>query len=150
MPFAGSASTSSPLACSHALDAADAFGVRFGDRGDDTDRRLGDGAQAGDLAEPAHAHLEHEHLDVVGRTQDRDGQPLIVVERPLVGGGTPAGPQHGSGKILHGRLADRPGDADHGARQPGAAPAGEVEQRPRGVVDDDRRATALPDTGASP
>ena len=51
VPVAGRASTSSRLGPGDAVDAADPFGVRGGDRRDDTDVGPADGAQPGDLAE---------------------------------------------------------------------------------------------------
>ena len=96
MPDAGSASTSSRLGPRHAVDAADPFGVGAADRGDHADVGPGDVAQPGDLAEAAHAHLQHEHLGVVGRAEDRDRQALLVVEAALVGRDPPAGADGGA------------------------------------------------------
>ena len=127
MPVAGSASTSSPLARATPVDAADALGVRRRDGRDDADVGAADGAQAGDLAEAAHAHLEHEHLGVVGRAEDRDRQALLVVEAALVGGDPPAGADGGAHEVLGARLADAAGDADDGGGEPVARPR---RQRP--------------------
>ena len=79
-----------------AVDAADALGVRRGDRRDDADVRPGDVAQPADLAEAAHAHLQHEHLGVVRRAEDGHRQALLVVEAALVGGHAPAGADGGT------------------------------------------------------
>ncbi len=98
MPDPGSASTSSRLAIATPSMPPTPFGVGAGDRRDDADRRRGDVAQAGDLAEPAHAHLDHQHLDVVGSAEDRDRQPLLVVEAACVGG-DPPGRRRGAAAI---------------------------------------------------
>jgi hypothetical protein len=57
--------------------------------GDDADVGLPDRGEPGDLAEPAHAHLQHQHLGVVRRAEDRHRQALLVVEAALVGGDPP-------------------------------------------------------------
>ena len=55
-----------------AVEATDQLGVGMADDGDDADVGAGDLAQLADVAEPAHAHLEDQHLGVVRCVQDRD------------------------------------------------------------------------------
>jgi hypothetical protein len=53
--------------------------------GDHADVGPADRAEPGDLAEPAHPHLEDEHLGVERGAEDRHRQALLVVEAALVG-----------------------------------------------------------------
>ena len=82
----GSASTSSPFARATPSMPPTQFGVRAATAVTTPIDGRADVAQPRDLAEPAHAHLEHQHLGVVGRAEDRHRQALLVVEAPLVGG----------------------------------------------------------------
>ena len=121
VPVAGSAVDELGLGAGDALDAAQPFGVRGGDRRDDTDVGPADGAQAGDLAEPAHAHLEDQHLGVVRGTEDRHREPLLVVEAALVGGHPPRGADRRRDEVLGARLAHAAGDPDDGRVEPARA-----------------------------
>ena len=124
----------------HAVDPTDPFGVRVTDGGDHPDVGSGDVAQPGDLAEPAHPHLQHEHLGVVRRVEDRDREALLVVEAALVGRGPSCGGARRGDEVLRRRLAHAAGDAHDAGGRPAARPAGERHQRGRRVGDLDRRA----------
>ena len=101
----------------------------------------GDGGQAGDLAEPAHPHLQHQHVDVVGRPQHGDREALLVVERAIVGGDPPTGADRRRHEVLRRRLAHAAGDADHGGggRESAARPRRQIHQGRSRVGDLDRR-----------
>ncbi len=122
-----------------ALDAADALGVRRRHRRHDPDVGPTDGAEAGDLAEAAHAHLEHEDLGVGRGGEDRHRQALLVVEAALVGGHPPAGADGRPHEVLGARLADAAGDADDRGCEPIARPRRQRHQRGAGVGDLDDR-----------
>ena len=66
------------------LDRPEDLQVDRPDVDDHADVRLRDGDQLGDLPLPAHGHLEHEQLGVVGRGEDRERQPDLGV--PVLGG----------------------------------------------------------------
>ena len=62
--------------------------------------------------------------------EDRDRQPLLVVEAARVRRDAPVGADAAGGEVLGRRLADAAGDADHRARRAGARPsAASVQQR---------------------
>ncbi len=128
----------------HAVDPAEPRGVGCGDCGDDADRRRGDAAQAGDLPEAAHAHLQHEHVDAIGSVEDGHGQALLVVVAALVGGHAAPGTDGRGGEILGRRLSDAAGDAEDDGLEPAGAPRRQVDQRPGGVDDFDRRDAGSP------
>jgi len=54
-----------------AFDATHALTVRLGDACHDADGGPRNGAQLGDLTEPAHAHLQHQHLGELGGVEQR-------------------------------------------------------------------------------
>ena len=149
VPSAGSASTSSALARAtpsmpptrSVCAAATAVTTPI------VGRR--DVAQPGDLAEPAHAHLEDQHLGVVGCVEDRrPAAPARCCTTARVGRGPPARAERGRGQVLRARLADRAGDADHAAGRAGrGAQRRQVHQRRGGVVDDDRASPLSPARG---
>ena len=130
------------LGPSDAVDPADQFGVGVTDDGDHPDVRSGDLAELADVAEAAHAHLEDQHLGVVGGVQDRDRQSLFVVEAALVGGRAPARAAGCGHQVLGRRLADAAGDPDDPRVESGPRPLRECQQGLRGVGDLDRGAVS--------
>ena len=99
--------------------------------------------QVGDLAVPAHRHLQHPGRLVAGRGQDRERQADVGVE---AAGGAADGAQRAQrrGAQLLGRgLAVRSGDADDQAAELAARGARHVAHRPPRIVGgDDRDAVA--------
>ena len=123
------------------VDATDAVAVRLGHASDHADRRSGDAAQPVDLAEPAHAHLEHHHLGVVRSLEDGGRQTLVVVEAAFVRPRATTGTERCPREVLGARLAHRPGHADHRGRDVQPAIGGQPHQRLQRVVDLDRGAS---------
>ena len=99
------------------LDRAEQLDVDRADVGDHRHFRLGDRGQLGDLAGPAHRHLQHQDVGVVGGLEHGQRQPDLGVEVLRVG--VDAAGQEGAGDVLDRGLADRAGDADDaGAERP--------------------------------
>ena len=92
-PSAGSASISSALArATPSMPPTRSVWAGATTR-DDADRGPGDLAQLADLTRAPHAHLQDERLGVVGCAEQRDRQPLLVVERSRVGGRPASAPR---------------------------------------------------------
>ena len=124
----------------HALEVTEELDVRHRNARDDADIRAADRRQATDVACPAGAHLQDDPLDIVRRIQERQGEPELIVERPLAGGHPEGRREAGLQQILGRRLADRARDADHPALHALARQDPELQQRQGGVRYDDRRA----------
>ena len=105
------------------LDGTQALQVRRADIGDDADARLGQTAQARDLAEIVHAHLEHDALDLRRQLQQRQRQADLVVQIAFVALRGVALFQHIRHDLLGGRLADAAGDTNRHGGHP-LAPGG--------------------------
>ena len=98
----------------HAGAPAERPGVGEADVGDHTDGRSGDGAQRGDVAVGACAHLEHERLGGRGGCEQREGHARFVVVGTGTGVHGELGCKRGGDEVLGAGLARRPGDADDG------------------------------------
>ena len=76
---------------------------------------------------PAHRHLQHQHLGVGGRREDRQRQADLGVE--VLGAGVDPARQQRAGDVLDRGLAGRAGDPDHRAAE--LAPPGARERLQR-------------------
>ncbi len=113
------------------LERPEQFEVDGPDIGDNPDLRLGDLAELGDLTHAAHRHLEHQHLRLRWRAEDRQGQTDlgVVVLRARVS----AERQQAPGDVLHRGLSGRAGDPDDTRVELPAPLAGErLERRQAG------------------
>ncbi len=87
--------------------------------------------QLGDLARPAHRHLQHQQVGVLGRLEHGQRQPDLGVEVLAVG--VDAAGQQRPGDVLDRGLADRAGDADDaGAERPPPGARQRLQRRPAG------------------
>ena len=71
------------LGLGNALDRPEQLEVHRPDARDDADVRLSDLAELRDLAEPAHAHLGHQHARFRLEAAYRERQADLVVQAPL-------------------------------------------------------------------
>ena len=141
MPVRGQRLDQFPLGAGDALDPPDPLGVGAGHRRHDADRGQGDVAQAGDLAEPAHAHLEHQHLDVrPARRGSITGRPCSLLKLRTLAVTRRVTPTRRRHQVLGGLvLPTLPVIATTGTSSPACAAACELHQRRRRVGDLDRR-----------
>ena len=131
VPSAGSASSSSPLACSTAsiVPIRDRW-TRL-DRGHDADRRPRHRGEVGDLARHVHAHLEHRRLVLRAEAQERQRQPDLVVLVALALERPPGGAEDRRDRLLRRRLGDAAGDPDDERVEPARASRRPPRRGPR-------------------
>jgi hypothetical protein len=113
--------------------------VRRADVGDDADVRARDVGQHGDLAAPAHRHLQHPRRFVTRRRQDGQRQADVGV---VVAGRLPHRAQRPQRRRAHlpgGGLAVRSRDTDDAALELGAHRARQIAERAPRIVDREHR-----------
>ena len=88
--------------------------------------------------DPAGAHLEHDPARVVGRVQERQREPELVVEGALARRSGKCRGETAVEEVLGGGLAHGAGDPHH-TPDPGARQHAEVHQRSGGVGNDHGR-----------
>src|SRR3954447_5145038 len=109
--------------------------MRRTNRGDDTDRGLGERRECRDVTDDVHTHLEDGYLVLGAQPQERQWQADLVVLVALVAQHLPAGREHLGDLLLGGRLGNRSGDADDERVEPRAPGVGGSSQRHAWVVD---------------
>ena len=139
---AGSASSSSAFDAGDPVDRPDAFEVHRADRGDHRSVGAGEAAQLGDLAEPAHAHLDEAELRVGLEAAERERDAELGVEARL-GRDRPGdgGAERGEDVLRRG-LPGRAGDADDAGRAAVAHGSRDCGEGGEGVVGHERRGRA--------
>ena len=99
--------------------------------------------QLGDLPEPAHPHLQHQHLGARRRGQHLQRQPDLGVEVRRVGGHAPMRGDQRRDQLLRRGLADRAGDRrSRRRRAPAARRVASALQRRERVVGGEHHAPA--------
>ena len=91
----------------------------------------GDGAELGDLAEPAHAHLGHQHLRLRLEPQHRQRQPDLVVPAALGSDGRHDRGAERAEDVLRRGLSRRADDGDDASRRSASGRATRVPRARR-------------------
>ncbi len=122
------------------LERAEQLEMDRAEADDHTDVGFGDLRELGDLAGPAHRHLQHEHLGAGRRRQDLQRQADLGVEVRLARDRAPLRSEHREQEVFRRGLAGRAGDADDPGSELTPPRRGQpLERRERVLGGEDRR-----------